>query len=79
MSNNNNNNNDKFHFGFTQSVSSGIIGFHGEVNTNDIEDINKLSIILSLLESSFKSKGYLIASDIEPKQPKEKNGDNNKK
>lgn len=65
----------KYNIGFSQSVSSGIIGFHVDINTDLISDSDNLDLILEHLENRFKKKGYLIASDIEPKEKvNKKNG-----
>lgn len=67
----------KYKIGFTQSVSSGIISFHGEIEYNDIDlMLQQNENLLSIFEDiqyRFKKAGYSIASDIEPKKDK-KNG-----
>jgi hypothetical protein len=65
----------KYNIGFSQSVSSGIIGFHADIYTDDLEDYIKLDEILEKMEKRFRDKNYLVATDIEPKEKgNKKNG-----
>jgi len=58
---------------FDQSVSSGIIAFHATYET-DLIPTTTPTVLLDMLrnqETLFRSKGYRVASDIEPKEKKE--------
>ena len=64
----------RYKISFDQSVSSGIIGFHGTVEFTDREDKiqDDLVKIIQSQEEQFREAGYRVASDIKPKEVKEK-------
>lgn len=74
----------KYRIGFHQSLTTGVIGFEGNVNFDDnippdfIGTANifakKLLVLLKDTEDVFKTQGYRLASDIEPKVQPVKNG-----
>lgn len=63
----------RYKISYDQSVSTGIIGFHGSIEFTDGEGLsNKLLAMLQVSEEIFRDAGYKVASDIKPKEPKEK-------
>lgn len=71
----------KYRIGFHQSLTTGVIGFEGNVNFDVDEEINPVIILKSYFEKAeifFRNAGYRVASDIEPKPEKVKNGQSNK-
>jgi hypothetical protein len=64
----------KYKISFDQSVSSGIIGFHGSVEFTDENKATALNFLVGALhdqERIFRDNSYRVASDIEPKEKKE--------
>ena len=59
---------------FDQSVSSGIIGFHATYEMSEIPTgvPTVLRDMLKQQEQLFRDAGYRVASDIKPKEVKEK-------
>ena len=72
----------KYRIGFHQSLTTGVIGFEGNVNydnAGDTEEHNDYLVnMLKNTEYIFREQGYRVASDIEPKPEKVKNGQSNK-
>ena len=75
----------KYQIGFHQSVTTGIIGFEGNVNFDDYDNLdedtpNPVTHLESMLEDAenvFKGRGYRVASQIEPKAQPVKKGQSN--
>lgn len=66
----------KYRIGFSQSLSTGIIAFEGNVNFDDYDHLdedtpNPVTHLESMLEDAetvFKARSYRVASDIVPKK-----------
>ena len=74
----------KYRIGFHQSLTTGVVGFEGNIQFDEGEEnaataSDKLMILVSSAEQSFKGMGYRVASDIEPKAQQVKNGQSKEK
>lgn len=68
----------RYSISFSQSLSSGVIAFSGTVQFDEDKDGNvpnyheELFALLQDTEEQFKNNGYRVASDIVPKEGKDK-------